>query len=201
MRRIGEMSRGLAWRGWLLLLPLVPLCTGCMESDRLEVSIQRHFATAEEEALIGIAEGVCPDREDALAAAAAGYRDTLESEAGEDCLWWYDRHCIRIPYAITAGAIDYYVARIDQLRQVPSLCLFYPSALLDYEARVEFRDSVTNGDKQYENVYLADMTLSYSEMVAWLAGTGFEKQRHVLLTPEGEVLAVFGDGTTEWWVS
>lgn len=168
------MNRKRWWRRWFLLLPLALVCTGCMEGDRFVVNIQRHFATPEEEALIGIAERVCPAREDVLAAADPEERDALDAEAGENCLWWYDYSKVRIPYGITVDAIDYFVERVDKFRQLPSIWPFvFPSAGLDYQAGIEFRDSFTNGDKQYDNIYLVDMTMSYGESLAFLAGTGF----------------------------
>jgi len=184
------MNRRMRWKAWALLLLTPVVSAGC---NRFVVHVERNFETPEEQSLIVIAEQVCPAREDVLAAATPEDRDALAAEAGEDCLWWYGC-CFRLPYAITADAVVYFTDRVNQLEETSKGWPF-ASAELEYVVEIEYRDTYTNNGYDYINVYIVHMAMNYGERLV-LAGRYFEKQRLVVLTPEGEVLAVFGDGTT-----
>jgi len=189
------------WAGCLLVLSIAILVSGCMLHPCSSTQIDRQFATPEEETLIAIAEQFCPAREDVLAAARPEERDALGLEAGDGCLWWH-YWSFRIPYAITADAVDYYKQCADSFQQDPSLCqTSFPYADLNYQAGIEFMTVYAHGDTQYDNVYVVQMSLAYCEYYGWLSAEGFEKQRVVVLTAQGEVLAVYGDGPTDVIVS
>ncbi|MCX5758845.1 MAG: hypothetical protein NTU83_10150 [Candidatus Hydrogenedentes bacterium] len=147
--------------------------------------------------MIVAAEHACPVREDVLAAAAPEERESLEAEAGDKCLWWYQDSSFKVPYAITSDAIDYLAQQIEEERQSTSMLLLILSPVigsqLNYQATIEFRNRFTSGTKQFDDVYLVHMVLSYDRGL-----TGFQKERTVVVRADGEVLAVFGDGVTGW---
>lgn len=185
------------WKQSFLLLSVLLVLPGCPDdADDVNWStatIERTFATPEEAALIDIAEHACPARDTVLAVAALDQRAMLEAEAGDGCLWWYDffdgeDSDWRVPYAITSDAIDYYKSRIDLFVQGGAAA---PYAYLDYSATIAFQSNFTAGEKQYGDVYLVDMSMYYSENRVFLG-----KHRSVVITAEGEVLAVFGDGVS-----
>lgn len=189
-------------RAGILSLALPVLLAGCWNDDlNFESYVSRQFTTPAEEALIDVAERVCPAREDVLAAASPEDREALETEAGDACLWWYDCVGRRVPYAITADAIAYYTNCVEQNRR--DRPILWPSgayAYFNYRADIEFRGEFTAGAKQYEDAYLVHMVTWYEEgSIFPLSYRGFDMDRTVAISGAGEVLAVFGDGTAEWY--
>lgn len=172
------------------------LLAGCPypEGNFSAATIERVFETPEEAALIEIAEQVCPSREAVLSVAASDERAALETEGGDGCLWWYGYDNgpgggWRLPYAVTLDAVEYYAARVDQCFAAGAAA---PDAYFDYVATIEFQSNFIEGEKAFQNVYLVTLSMAYTED---MRGTGHG--RRVILTGEGEVLAVFGDGPAE----
>jgi len=191
-----RLTRGRCRKAWLLFASIALLCNSCRERERFLVSVERHFSTAEEEAFILTAEGICPAREDVLAVADPEDVDALNAEAGGNCLWWYIC-CFKVPYAITTDAIAYFEKRVNTIRQESSpLAIVYPTASLKYEAAIEYKDVFTYDGEQYSDIYVIHMRLYYGEVFGFLSGAFFEKERIVVVTLEGEALAVLGDGPT-----
>jgi hypothetical protein len=188
------MTRG---AGVALIIGL--LAVGC--PDAHETWVSRSFDGEEEEALIAAAESVCPNREAVLA--VYNY-DELGPAPDEGCLWWYAKYNgVRIPYALTRGAIDYYMAKQEQWRGKSPTGEAAPaskSSVLDYSARIRWRETYGLGDQAFEDVYVVTLSLSWSKTGGPLSGHGFDIVRIVVLKADGTVLAVEGDGETPFWV-
>jgi len=123
-------------------------------------------------------------------------------ETGSDTahvpLWWCNGPAERrVPYAVTAGALDHYfkltqLYRERMFRGARTRPIFWSE--LAYRATIASRERFTLGSGEYPNVYVAHLTL------AWLYDDGTFTQhtqghRVVVLAPSGEVLAVDGDGS------
>lgn len=197
MRKKGSL------RVLLLLLALAVVAPGC-RGGWWDVFIDRQAETPAEEAIILAAEKACPLREDVLAAAAPEDTAALEAEAGDGCLWWYGNaplygRELKLPYAVTADAVDYYADRVEQARLAREASwLPFPlmaEAYLSYTATIEPQSDFIVGEKQHENIYLVHMWLSYGESsLLPMRDGGVSKKRTVAVSAAGEVLAVFGDG-------
>lgn len=196
----------------LLLLPLLIVLVGCpgtggvpslwwiapREFGSFTQDVQRNAESPEEENLIAIAEAVYPAREDVVA--------VFVGEIPEEPLWWYDTFDdVRIPYAITAEAIEYYSDLVDQWQEEADAdcpwCVTWLSCSLEYVADIEYHETYENEGETFSDVYVVTMNLHWGAYCGPVCAHWFEKDRTVVLTPDGEVLNVFGDGPTSFIVS
>ena len=115
-------------------------------------------------------------------------------------LWWCRGVAERrIPYAITARALDHYLAltrmfRDRKFREAGAQPLFWSD--LSYRATIAQRDTFLLGSRLYKNVYVAQLHLLWT----YDDGTFMPSSRAsrvVVLSPEGNLLAVDGDGSAE----
>lgn len=167
------------------------------------LSIHRHCDGPLGARLLGIAEATYPPRERLIDRAIE-----MQSEIGPDSsrtpLWWCDGAGVgRLPYAITAGALTYYTKLIERLRahtfrEASAQNLLWTD--LAYRASITPRDHYYLGDSLIANVYIAEMSLSWSFDDGIFAPTAMA-HRMVVLTRDGTVLAVEGDGGTQTGVS
>jgi hypothetical protein len=163
------------------------------------ISIRRSIPDSLSERLLAIAEATYPPRE-LLIRIAAGKGYEMGSDTAGAVLWWCEGlGASRVPYAVTAGALDHYTGltelyRERRFREAGTRPLFWSE--LVYRATIAFRDTFNMDGASYSNVFVAHLRL------VWTYDDGtflpFTKaHRVVVLTHAGEVLAVHGDGATE----
>src|SRR5262245_4350321 len=146
--------------------------------------------------LLRIAEATYPPRDLLVRIAAArGYE--VGSDSARTPLWWCSGIGVsRIPYAITAGALNHYLELTDRFRRKVFLGagtrpLFWSE--LTYRATISFRDTFVLEGQTYSGAYVADLKLLWSyDDGTFVPST--EAHRVVVLAPSGEVLGVVGDG-------
>lgn len=163
------------------------------------LSIQRNCSDSLAVHLLGIAESVYPPRNTLIDLARENGYEMGSDSAGVP-LWWCDGPGERrIPYAVTAGALDHYTRltelhRGGNVRETEAHPLFWSK--LVYRARIAPRVLIGARKASDTNVYVALLELDWS----YDDGT-FEQharaQRSVTLTTEGGVLAIWGDGDSE----
>lgn len=185
----------------LCLVASATTLTGCPSeiAARLNYSIDidRHFNTPLEEDLILVAENTYPDPEDVAQLYPSG---TDPNDLPENVWWYYPYYDseMRYPYAITADAIEYYKQKIreDRAHAVPRPDLWdWYSESFKYTATIEYFPTFEGEDSQtFTDVYVVTMRLGWSVSCGPLCGGGFYQDRKVILTPNGEVLQVQGDG-------
>jgi hypothetical protein len=177
--------------------------------DRVEadgdftLSIHRRYEGPVAARLLGIAEATYPPR-DRLVSIAIERTFDMGSDSARVPLWWCDgRGVARVPYAITAGALEHYTKLTEHFRQhnfreAGATNLFWSD--LAYKASIEPRDQYVLEGVPVRNVYVAEMILSWS----YDDGTFVQmliSHRFVVLTKDGTVIAVEGDGQTDEEVS
>ena len=64
---------------------------------------------------------------------------------------------------------------------------------LDYSAALVRRDHYSHAGDAFRDVYVASLTLSWSQSCGGLCGMAFRRVKEVVLSPEREVLAVYVD--------
>ncbi len=115
-------------------------------------------------------------------------------------LWWCKGiGASRVPYAVTAGALDHFLDlsqlyRDHRFREAGTLPLFWSELI--YRGTIAERDTFRLGSATYRNVYVATLTLYWS----YDDGTflpSVEAHRIVVLAPDGTPLAVDGDGSAQ----
>ncbi len=163
------------------------------------LSIQRDCSDSIAVRLLGIAESAYPSRNTLIDLALEKGFEMGSDSAGVP-LWWCDGLGERrIPYAVTAGALGHYTRltelhREGNVRETEAHPLFWSKLI--YRARIAPRVLIGGRKTSDSNVYVALLELdwSYDDGV-------FEQharaQRSVTLTPDGGVLAIWGDGDAE----
>jgi hypothetical protein len=164
------------------------------------IKVQRIIRTENDMRMINIAESTYPPRTEVLEAIKKAHFK-LE-EVPQDKLWWYSEFDgVRIPYAITAEAVDYYVNLVQGYRKREWKSDIEPSSQFTYSAEVVFSEHYEKNENKFQQVYVVNMKLSMRATFASLSAVGFAKERIVVLDRQGKVLAVFGDGETPFMVS
>jgi hypothetical protein len=146
--------------------------------------------------LLPIAEAVYPPR-NLLANIAAREGYEMGDDTSGVAVWWCQgKGARRIPYAVTRGALDYYLKLTRKYRDhdyhEPGAQTMF-SCDLYYRATIARRDEFAIGDKAFTDVYVASIALNWS----YDDGTFVpmvSARRTVVLSPRGDLLAVDGDG-------
>lgn len=161
-------------------------------------SVKREFPDSAAAHLLAIAESCYPSRDLLIDKAATHYYE-MGSDTAKASLWWCDGPGVRrVPYAVTAGALEHYLGMTERFRGrdylVPGGRGLYGTELV-YHAKIEARPEFVSEGKAYSRVYVAYLSLAWS----YDDGTfcpSFQAHRMVVLDPGGNVLSVVGDGTT-----
>ena len=177
--------------------------------DRVEddgdftLAIHRRYEGPAAARLLSIAEATYPPR-DRLVSIAIERSFEMGSDSARVPLWWCDgRGAGRVPYAITAGALEHYTRLTDRFRahnfrEAGASNLFWSD--FTYKATIERREQYVLDGVPKANVYVAEMVLSWS----YDDGTFVQmliSHRFVVLSRDGTVLTVEGDGQTDEEVS
>ena len=195
---LGNESNGCRYL-WKLVCAVVcaVLCVGCprQPENAFRLSVERIFDSPEELELIEIAESIYPAREDVITV----YDVERLGEAPDEDLWWYTEDDVRIPFAITTEAIDYYSDVILQLREdyPDPVGPLHSASFFSYTANVTFYETYEIEGETFTDVYVVTMDIDWGDGLGFFSGGGFEKMRVVVLTPDGEPLGIFGDGGDE----
>jgi hypothetical protein len=173
------------------------LPVGITNNGSYSVEITRKFANEDEAQLLKIAEATYPSRDVVLQAAKERPRYETAESFSEDYLWWsgsFDG--VRGAFAITGGAVDYYLRLTDEFRSgvfKKSGGIRMSSSGLKYSAVIELKKTFSFGGAGFQNVYIVSMKLSWSQHCGDLCAMRFTQQRTVILNEKGEVLMVSGD--------
>jgi Carboxypeptidase regulatory-like domain len=158
--------------------------------------VRRNFQNAEEEHLLRIAEETYPPAEAVLAIAEE--RPGRDAPLKQERLWWYGSFDgVRLPYAITLDAVRYYTELVQTMGKGESGRtggIRMKRAKFSYIANISPRRSTVSRDgRVFEDVYVVEMRLSWSNYCGSLCACSFSLDRTVLLRRDGTVLCVFGD--------
>ena len=161
------------------------------------LAVVREFPDSTAARLLGIAEATYPPREH-LEVLSIANRTEVGPDSAKVSLWWYDGVGVaRVPYAVTAGALQYYTGLTDRFRAHNFWGSFAHPLYwtdLNYHATISYRDEFVSGFETFSNVYVAQMTLGWGYNDGAFIPVSLA-HRIVVLSPEGEVLQVDGDGT------
>jgi len=169
-------------------------------------TIMRRANSVEEREILRIAEAAYPDSSAVIKMAADYPRRPSPDERD---LWWYTTFDdVRIPFALTAGSVDYYIRKMDELQRrefplplPPPPFTTRPHGDLTYGAWVEHREAHEMDGRRFENVWVVTMKLKLNLYFGSLSALDFIKERVVVIDADGRVLAVVGDGPTHWVVA
>ncbi len=163
------------------------------------LAIHRRFEGSAELKLLSIAEAIYPPRE-LLISRAIEQNQVMGSDSAGTPLWWCDGSGVsRVPYCVTLGAIEHYTQlterfRAHNFRGAWDHNLFWSD--FRYDATISFRPHYYLEDSTVTNVYVAEMALTWSFDDGTFVPVSIA-HRVVVLSRNGDVLVVKGDGSTE----
>ena len=167
---------------------------------RHQVKIERIAKTAAEKQLIATAESAVPAKEGIARLFAEDPATKDKPLPADKNLWWFAETIgIKLPYAITGAAVDYYKGLVEGWGKAKFTRFIEPNSMLSYTATVKFEETFKQGDKVFEKVNVVTMNLEFGAdfTAEGTMALHFTKTRQVVLSASGKVLAVFGDGKTE----
>lgn len=180
------------------------LPTELQSPGSFQIDVHRAFRSAEEGRLLKIAEATYPPRDSVLAAIPRAHFK-LGAAPDETYLWWSSSFDgVRIPYAITADAVQYYLDLTESFRRgdfSQSHGIRMDSSRFRYTATIEKRPEFQREGRSFRDVYVAELKLQWSDDCGSLCDLWIDKDRIVVLNPAGVVLAVFRDGNAPIVVS
>jgi hypothetical protein len=163
------------------------------------LSIHRACEDALGARLLNVAEATYPPR-DLLVSRAIERGTEVGSDSARAPLWWIDGLGVsRVPYAVTAGALRHYARLTDKFRRhnfwgAWDHNLFWTQ--LRYDASIAFHAQYYQQDTAFANVYVAEMNLAWAFDDGTFVPVSLA-HRIVVLSPEGTVVSVAGDGETK----
>lgn len=162
--------------------------------DKHRITIRREAADAAQAKRIATAEAALPEAAALQKAIGDGPKPKDASQ------WWYREELgIRIPFAITAGTVEYYSKLVGNYGKQEFKRFLEPSSSVDYHASVAFHALFEQDGRKFADVHVVTLKLVFAQNFAATGTEGmhFEKSRSVVLDAAGKVLAVYGDGPTE----
>ena len=158
------------------------------------ITIRREAGDAAQAKMIATAEAARPE--------AAALRKAIGEgpEPKDPSQWWYREDLgIRIPFAVTAGAVGYFSKLVEDYRKQEFKRYIEPSSSVDYHASVAFHSQFEHGGRKFPDVHVVTLKLVFTQNFAATGTEGMEftKERTVVLDAQGKVLAIAGDGPTE----
>ena len=165
--------------------------------DHHKITIAREAADENEKKLIAAAEKSLPDAAALAKSVAKDDSGLAKPQAGA---WWNKEVLgIRIPYALTADAVQYYSDLVKGYGLQKLVRFSQPTSGFTYQAKVARHAAYEIDGKSVENVTVVTMTMKFHQnFVASVAeGFQFEKSRTVVFDKDGKILQVKGDGDTE----
>ena len=167
-------------------------------------TVRRSFGSQDEERLLRIAESTYPNPESILRDLQPWYPELPPNPENEE-IWWFESFDgVRIPYALTRASVAYYLRLTEAFRagDFDSVGTFpMQSSSIEYTATINRRPDFVYEGHRFGDVYVVEMDLSWSDVCGNLCGLWFSKKRVVVLSLDGNLRAVFGDGVTSFMVS
>ena len=162
--------------------------------EQHQITLRREAADAAQKMMITTAETARPDA-DALRQAMGDGPEPKDASQ-----WWYREELgIRIPFAVTAEAVEYFSKLVGDYRKQEFKRYTEPSSSVDYHASVAFHRQFEHDGRKFADVHVVTLKLVFMQNFAATGTEGmqFEKVRRVVLDANRKVLAVDGDGPTE----
>jgi hypothetical protein len=175
------------------------------------IIIHRDFKSAKEQDLLRKAEAVYPNPEKTEQELFKNWRNMSDARAVPPLGGprWGEGGNDSIPTTtvVTTSAVLYYYNTSLSMRKnsgkIPDNGFTFINSNLKYDAVIKRNDIFERGGKEFENVYIANMTLTWGQMCGSLCGAGFTRNKIVVLNEKGDILGLFLDDPVKGshWVS
>lgn len=175
------------------------------------IVIKREYGTFGEEKLLAKAEALYknPDTVEADLLKNWGYLadNYVVLPDGEPKWWTGTVDTILGTDLVTTEAVLYYYNISQAFRKkegkLKENSFTFVSSGLQYTASIKKMDVYERAGRSFTNVYVANMTLTWSQVCGGLCGHGFTRNKIVVMSPSGEILEMFLDDPVNRssWVS
>jgi hypothetical protein len=203
---------------WLIYKPdmTIQLPPTSEKEGPYKIEISRSFANSNQEAMLRKAEAVYSSPSDMVAHVFRSLDDWEPDGQGNERtremapLWGMRGNDeIQSTQIVTARAVRYYYDLTLAVRQNPHLPSGFEALNTDlkYTASIKHVDHYSHkhdhNEDNFDNVYVADLTLKWGFGCGGLCGMGFTRNKVVVLNDKGEVIAMYLDAPENYssWVS
>ena len=175
------------------------------------ILIRREYGSPNEEKLLAKAESLYKNPDPIELELVKQWRSIADKyfvfPDGEPKWWTRQVDTILATELVTTQAVLYYYNMSQTLRnkegklQENSFTFFHSS--LKYEASIKKMDVYERAGRGFNNVYVANMTLTWAQVCGGLCGYGFTRNKIVVMSPSGEILEMFLDDpvNNSSWIS
>ena len=188
---------------WAVYSPgrLAAIPTEGSRHARHRISIKREYGSFGEEKLLAKAESVYKNPETVEIELLKEWRAVAEPNFvlpdGAPKWWTGPVDTILSTELVTTEAVLYYyntsLAFIDKDGKLKENSFTFLESSLIYEASIKKMDVYEHAGKSFNNIYVANMTLTWAQVCGSLCGYGFTRNKIVVMSPSGEILEMFLD--------
>lgn len=181
------------------------------EKGQYKIFISRQYGSPDEEKLLNKAESLYKNPQAARAEFLKTWRHMSQEHVSLPDgapKWWVGAFdTILQAELVTGEAVLFYYNTAMLLRnnggKIKENSFVFGYANLKYEASIKKMDVFTRSGKTFNNVYVANMTLTWGQVCGGLCGAGFTRNKIVVLGLKGEILEMFLDDpvNNSHWVS
>lgn len=163
------------------------------------ILITREYGSPDEERLLAKAESLYKNPKPIEPELLRQWRYIAEDAVFPDGepKWWSGRADILATELVTTEAVLYYYNISHALRskegKLTENSFKFLSSSLKYEGSIKKMDVYERAGRSFHNVYVANMTLTWAQVCGSLCGSGFTRNKIVVMSPSGEILEMFLD--------
>jgi len=165
------------------------------------ILIKREYGSPDEDKLLAKAETLYKNPEPIELELLKQWRYIAEPYVlipdGEPKWWTGSVDTILAAELVSTGAVLYYYNISQTLRsnegKLKEKSFQFLSSNLKYEASIKKMDVYERSGKSFNNVFVANMTLTWGQVCGGLCGSGFTRNKVVVMSPSGEILEMFLD--------
>jgi hypothetical protein len=185
-------------RAWFIYEPDLSLeIPPVVEKDgNYKVELERSFNGPAEEQLLRTAEAVYDSPIKMVESVLRNARWWAEHlPADNEPLWWTGGNDnMRLTTVVTARAVRHYYDLCLALRRDPRFEGFtMDHTSLVYRGSIKHWETYSHAADKFSDVYVADLNLEWGHSCGGLCGMGFDRNKVVVLSASGEVLAMYLD--------
>lgn len=197
--------------GWAVYRPalLATIASEDSKDAKYPILIKREYSSPDEEKLLAKAEALYknPEKVEAELLTQWGYiaQESVILPDGKPKWWSGSFSTILATDVVTTEAVLYYYNISHAFRNnqgyVNGNLFKFLSSSLKYDASIKKMDVYERAGRSFRNVYVANMTLTWGQVCGGLCGSGFTRNKIVVMSQSGEIFEMFLDdpvNRTSW---
>lgn len=181
------------------------------QGGKYRIFIKREYASPDEEKLLAKAESLYKNPESVDRQLLKEWRYIDQEQValpdGEPKWWSSPAKTVLPTEVVTTEAVLYYYNTSLTFRnkqgKLKENSFPFLSSKLKYESSIKKMDVYERAGKSFNDVYVANMTLTWGQVCGGLCGSGFTRNKIVVMNASGEILEMFLDDprNNSSWIS